>query len=113
VIDVTADRQPQHLEALELANTTRMWRTGAKYVIASLPEREGRLACALVVVDRPKHLETMTVSALLGSIRSWGRQRTTRFLLDADIVENKPVGTLTDRQANLLAGALTDAERVG
>jgi hypothetical protein len=49
------------------------------------------------------------VGDLLKSQRRWGTTRCRRFLARNNIIETKHVGTLTDRQKNLLANSLAPA----
>lgn len=112
-MNVTAERLPQHLEALETANATRMWRAGFKWSVARLPESAGRALVASLIVERPKSASTMQVLDVVALVHRVGRARARRIVDSVGVVENKTLGTLTDRQANLLADVLTDAERVG
>jgi hypothetical protein len=66
----------------------------------------GRITVAELVLDSPWEAESMTISELLRSQRRWGRTRARKFLSSLNLSENKPVGTLTQRQRRLLAAAL-------
>jgi ribosomal protein S13 len=55
----------------------------------------------------------MPLMDVLSTIHRFGRVRARRLCQTADVAENKRIGTLTDRQAALIAELLTDAERVG
>ncbi len=48
----------------------------------------------------------MSITELLSSQRRWGRTRTRKFLAPLGMTENKRLGTLTERQRQLLAAAL-------
>ena len=71
---------------------------------------EGERTVAEVVLSCPSEANNMTVADLLMSQHRWGRTRCRRFLDSLEIGENKPIGTLTKRQRNLLAGRLTGRE---
>ena len=96
-----ADAGNQHLRALEHANRVRLGRADLKRRIAS-----GELSAADVVISPPWHAYSMTVSSLLTSQKRWGRARCHRMLMSIGVAENKPVGTLTERQRTALAAAL-------
>ncbi len=104
------DAGHQHLRALEHANRVRLARAEIKRNIAS-----GRLGVVEVIVDCPWQVESMSISDLLMSQKRWGRARCRRLLTSIGIPENKPVGTLTDRQrsavANVLRSKLPSAPR--
>ena len=53
----------------------------------------------------------MSVSDLLTSQRRWGSTRCRKFLQCVPISENKPIGTMTERQRHALAELLDDGER--
>ncbi len=50
----------------------------------------------------------MSISDLLMSQKRWGRARCRRLLMGIGVPENKPVGTLTDRQRLALASVLNE-----
>lgn len=97
---------PQHMKALERANTVRLARAELKRAIA-----RGDLEAAEVVRECPWETESMTISELLTSQRRWGRTRARKFLLPLALNENKQLGTLTARQRRLLSTEL--AARTG
>lgn len=92
---------PQHMRALERANTVRLARAELKRAIA-----RGDMEAAEVVRDCPWETESMTISELLTSQRRWGRTRARKFLLPLALNENKQLGTLTSRQRRLLSTEL-------
>lgn len=92
---------PQHMRALERANTVRLARAELKRAIG-----RGDLEAADVVRESPWETESMTISELLTSQRRWGRTRARKFLLPLALNENKQLGTLTSRQRRLLATEL-------
>lgn len=96
-----ADAGQQHLQALERANRVRLARADLKRRIAA-----GELSAADVVLSCPWHAHGMPVSTLLTSQKRWGRERCRRMLVSIGVAENKPVGTLTERQRQALANAL-------
>ena len=97
---------PQHLQALQRANAVRLARAELKRKVA-----EGDVSAAEVILSSPWEAESMTVSDLLTSQRRWGTTRCRKFLQCVPIPENKPIGTLTDRQRHALAQLLDDGER--
>ena len=103
----TGVRAPQHLRALEQANRVRLARAELKRRIA-----EGERSAAEVVLDCPWEAESMQISDLLTSQRRWGRTRCRRFLTAVPMSEIKTIGSLTDRQRQILAARLegSDAE---
>ena len=92
---------PQRLRALERANEIRLERAALKRRIAA-----GEVSAAEVILNPPQSAETWSVGDLLMSQRRWGTTRCRRFLARNSITETKPVGTLTQRQKNLLARSL-------
>ena len=96
--------EPQRLRALERANEIRLQRAALKRRIAA-----GEVAAAEVILNPPQSAETWSVGELLISQRRWGTTRCRRFLARNNINETKHIGTLTDRQRNLLAGSLAPA----
>jgi hypothetical protein len=97
---------PQHLQALQRANAVRLARAELKRRVA-----EGGVSAAEVILSSPWEAESMSVSDLLTSQRRWGSTRCRKFLQCVPIPENKPIGTLTDRQRRALAELLDDGER--
>ncbi len=95
---------PQHLRALERANTVRLARADLKRRIAAQ-----ELKVSEVVVTRPWQAEKMSISELLMSQKRWGRARARRLLVSIGLPENKEMGTLTDRQRVVLAAVLDSA----
>ena len=93
---------PQHLKALERANRVRLARAALKRQVAA-----GDRSAAEVIMASPWETESMSVSELLMSQRRWGRTRCRRLLLSLGLPENKPVGTMTDRQRTALAAMLS------
>jgi hypothetical protein len=92
---------PQHLRALEQANRVRLARADLKRRIAAQ-----ELSAAEVVLTCPEDADGMSISDVLMSQRRWGRARCRRLLLSVGLVENKPLGTLTQRQRRELAAVL-------
>ena len=95
----TLESGQQHLRALEHANRVRLARAEMKRAIAS-----GELGVTEVVLGCPWQAHSMAISDLLMSQKRWGRARCRRLLASTGVPENKPIGTLTERQR----GALTD-----
>lgn len=98
---------PQHMRALERANSVRLARAELKRAIA-----RGEKDPAEIVEDSPWETESMTIAELLTSQRRWGQTRARKFLVPLSLNENKQLGTLTSRQRRLLATELS-ARRAG
>ena len=98
----TAFAGQQHLRALELANRVRLARAALKRQIA-----EGELSVVDIVLDPPWQAQRMPISTLLQSQKRWGHTRCRRMLMSIGVSENKPVGTLTERQRMALAKAMS------
>jgi hypothetical protein len=96
--------EPQRLRALERANEIRLERAALKRRIAA-----GEVSAAQVILSPPQSAETWSVGDLLMSQRRWGTTRCRRFLARNSITETKHIGTLTERQRNVLAHSLTPA----
>jgi hypothetical protein len=92
----------QHLRALEHANRVRLARAAMKRRIAA-----GELSASEVILTCPWQAYSMSISDLLMSQKRWGRARCRRLLMSIGVVENKTVGTLTERQRLALAAVLT------
>lgn len=92
---------PQHMRALERANSVRLARAELKRAIA-----RGDRDAAEVVEESPWETESMTIAELLTSQRRWGQTRARKFLVPLSLNENKQLGTLTSRQRRLLAAEL-------
>lgn len=102
-----SSQPPQHMRALERANSVRLARAELKRAVA-----RGDLDPAEVVRDCPWQTESMTISELLTSQRRWGRTRARKFLVPLSLNENKQLGTLTPRQRAVLSAELA-ARRSG
>ena len=96
---------PQHLQALERANAVRLARAELKRRVA-----DGGVSAAEVILSSPWEAESMTVSDLLTSQRRWGSTRCRKFLQCLRVPENKPIGTLTERQRLELAQLLGEVD---
>ena len=97
---------PQHMRALERANSVRLARAELKRAVA-----RGDRDAADVVRDCPWETESMTIAELLTSQRRWGRTRARKFLMPLSLNENKQLGTLTPRQRRLLSTELASRSR--
>ena len=91
----------QCMEALARANQVRLARAALKREICA-----GNRSVTEVVMECPWEAESMSLSELLCSQRRWGRARSRKLLASAALGEAKKVGTLTERQRRILAGAL-------
>jgi hypothetical protein len=94
------------MRALERANQVRLARAELKRRIA-----EGEVDVAEVILDCRWEAHSMAISDLLMSQRRWGQTRCRKFLAQIPLSENKPVGSLTERQARALAELLACGER--
>lgn len=92
---------PQRLRALERANQIRLARAAIKRRIAL-----GEVSAADIILECPEAVSSWPVGDLLMSQRRWGSTRCQKFLRHNGITETKPVGTLTERQRQLLASSL-------
>jgi hypothetical protein len=89
------------MQALEHANRVRLARAALKRSIA-----RGDVQASHVIRNCPWETESMTLAELLTSQRRWGRTRSRKFLLALALSENKRLGTLTDRQRQMLSREL-------
>ena len=96
-----ADAEQQHLRALKEANRVRLGQAAIKRQVA-----EGAVSAADVVMSCPWPAHSMSISALLTSQKRWGGARCRRILVTIGVTENKPVGSLTERQRMALVDAL-------
>jgi hypothetical protein len=103
---ITVSRQPQRLVALERANQVRLARALLKRRIA-----DGAVSAGQVILACPHEASRWSVGELLMSQPQWGSTRSRRFLERNQIGELKPVGELTERQRQMLAGQLSPRVR--
>jgi hypothetical protein len=104
-MDVTATAQfgrPQHLSALDRANEVRLARAELKRKVA-----RGDIDVADVILERPWEADSMPIADLLMSQSRWGETRCGKILALVPVSERKTVGSLTGRQRDVLAEALT------
>jgi hypothetical protein len=92
---------PQPVRALQLANRVRHARAELKARVA-----DGQLAAADVILTCPVEVAGMPVAQLLASQRGWGDARCGAFLAQVGVRENKPIGSLTERQRRSVAALL-------
>lgn len=92
----------QYMRALSDGNETRLARSQLKLAIAL-----GTRSIASVLADVPREAESMTIANLLTCQHRWGRSRTRRLLIRLNVPEGKQVGSLTRRQRDAIADALT------
>jgi hypothetical protein len=100
--------EPQRLKALEQANQVRLARAELKRRII-----DGDVSAAEVILSCPDAAQRWTVSELLMAQRRWGATRCRKFLERNGISEIKPIGSLTDRQRQMLATQLQAAVVMG
>ena len=89
---------PQHMQALNIANSTRIARCDLKRQI-----RAGVKSAADVLTTPPPEAMTMSVLELLQAQHRWGRTRALRLLRAAAMSETRRIGELTERQRFSLA----------
>ncbi len=92
---------PHYVRALEHANRVRIARAELKRRVTA-----GAVSAAEVILSAPWQAQTMPISDLLASQRSWGRIRSRRLLRSLQVSEHKQVGALTERQRVALAASL-------
>lgn len=92
---------PQHMVALQKAQSIRLARCQLKRDVAS-----GRITVADVLMNSQKCTENMTVFELLMSQQRWGRTRVKKLLATLPITESKTIGSLTDRQREAIIRSL-------
>jgi hypothetical protein len=97
----------QHLRALERANEVRLARADLKRRIA-----DGQVRAADVILTAPWEAESMAVADLLMSQRRWGRTRARRLLAGIPLSETKTLGSMTERQRQVVATAVLDAAQL-
>ena len=98
VSSASAERRPNHLQALARANHVRLARAELRRRVAT-----GEIAARDVILESPWEAESMTVADLLMSQRRWGITRCRKTLAQIPISETKTIGSLTDRQRVALA----------
>src|ERR1700710_434550 len=92
---------PQHMRALERANSVRLARAELKRAVA-----RGDLDPAEVVRVCPWQTERMTIYELLTSQRRWERTDARKFLMPLSRNENKQLGALPPGQRSILSTEL-------
>jgi hypothetical protein len=97
----TAPINSQNMLALEGANKVRIARAKLKRKVAS-----GDLDVAEVILSCPWEVRSMAVSDLLMNQRRWGASRSRKALAALPLSDRKTVGSLTDRQRQVLAATL-------
>jgi hypothetical protein len=88
-------------QALQLANRVRRARSVLKARVAN-----GQLAAAEVILICPSEIASMPVAQLLASQRGWGEARSRAFLAQVAVREDKPIGSLTERQRRAVVALL-------
>lgn len=111
---LTADRAttvPQHLRALEAANTKRCARAEMKRGLAEATRSEALERCADLLLDPPDAAEGMTVGTLLAACHRVGPFQARRLLgrMRPPVSETVLVEHLTLKRAMELAGVLRRA----
>ncbi len=99
--------EPQRLQALARANKVRLARAELKRRIA-----DGDASVADIILDCPEEAANWSIGDLLMSQRRWGINRCRKFLARNQISEIKQIGTLTERQRNMLAAQLRACEQL-
>jgi hypothetical protein len=96
-----AQGKPQQLVALDLANAVRTGRAAIKRGLA-----DGSLRAKDVILDPPAVAAKMPIMDVLMAQRYWGKDRTLRLLLVAQVREGRTLGELTARQRGVLVDLL-------
>lgn len=106
-----SETRPQRLQALAAANAVRVARAELKRAVTA-----GELSAADVIIACPDAAQRWTIGELLLAQHRWGHKRCARFLDRNGISAMKPIGSLTERQRQLVvtqlkldAVALSDA----
>jgi hypothetical protein len=96
----------QRMQALARANEVRVAR-------AALKRRVGRGETSVVeaILSGAPEIQSMAVIELLLSQRSWGHARCYGVLMAIPLSENKPIGSMTDRQQRVLVATLRAASQ--
>ncbi len=94
----------QRMQALQRANEVRVARAALKRRVG-----RGETSVAEAILSGASEIQSMAVIELLLSQRSWGRSRCYRVLMAIPLSENKPIGSLTERQQRVLLATLRDA----
>jgi succinyl-CoA synthetase beta subunit len=101
-MQLTSPAVTQRTRALERANEVRHARAALKSQIA-----RGQRGAADVILTCPNEAARMPISELLRSQPGWGSVRCRVFLNHLSLREDKPVGSLTERQRSTVASLLT------
>lgn len=99
VIGPAAQSQPA--QALQLANRVRRARAALKTRVGT-----GDVPAAEVILTCPWEATSMPIAQLLASQRGWGQARSRAFLAQVAVREDKPIGSLTERQRRAIAAQL-------
>jgi hypothetical protein len=94
----------QRLHALQRANSVRVARAAVKREIAA-----GGTSAAEAILSGAPEIQSMAVIDLLMSQRGWGRTRCRWLLMAIPLSENKMIGSMTDRQQDLVVTMLRAA----
>jgi hypothetical protein len=100
------DGSVQRMRALQRANEVRGARAALKRRIAT-----GETSVAEAILGGGAELASMPLIELMMSQRSWGHARCARLLVSIPLSENKPVGSMTDRQLAVLVAMLRAANQ--
>jgi hypothetical protein len=101
--EMTTRHSPAHqAHALELANRVRRARSELKARIA-----DGQMSAAEVILTCPPEIASMPIARLLASQHGWGKVRSRAFLAQVGLREDKPIGSLTERQRTAAASLLS------
>lgn len=101
-------QSPQHLQALEQANRTRLARAALRAEIRSLPVAQGRAMVAEVIRFPPACAETWPIYDALCALRGVGRCRALAILGEVGVPERKQLRDLTPRQRERLGSSLRE-----
>jgi hypothetical protein len=101
VSEIGVAASSQSMQALQQANRVRRARSVLKRQVA-----DGQLSPAEVILTCPSDLATMPIAQLLASQPGWGEVRSRALLAHVALREDKPIGSLTDRQRQAVASLL-------
>jgi hypothetical protein len=107
---------PQHLVALNTANTIRLDRARHKKQVRELPRADAYNRMADLLLELPRELESLTILDFFMWPQRSGRQLGLRWLRKINdlqtwglpVSENRPLEKLTFRQAAFIAGWLRE-----
>lgn len=98
--------QPQHLAALAKGNDIRLRRAEKRRELKKMPRQESRQILARLVEHPSLLWTTCRLDYMLSMAALTGPATVGRWLRQARVPANKPLGGLTERQRRVLAEAV-------